>query len=164
MFSQQQRSACQSVLAVAVASAVLAGCGDDETTSDNPPDDEQTPAATATATPTSPPVASDDDGDDAAEDAADAQDDRREAALLAYFTGIGGKDRWSITEIDVDGGRVSVDTELFPKASSKPGFMGACTSLIDYEPWIERIEVEGQDDLTHAAWSKGDVACQTQGL
>lgn len=71
---------------------------------------------------------------------------------------------YRVQSVGVDGGEVTVKTSLYPDDEGRPFFTGACTQLIGWEPWIERIVVEGQDEVGHAQWSKGEPVCSITGL
>lgn len=99
----------------------------------------------------------------AEEPRAEAPSPARAREVMAYYDAIGGTDRWLITGVEVIGEDVTVQTDLFPKASNAPGFTGACTALMDLYPWIEAVQVEGMDGTAHASWY-GQGGCQTAGL
>ena len=92
------------------------------------------------------------------------KDRQRAREIMAYYRESGAKDRWLIDRVKVSGGDVVVETCIYPDSGGEGAFTGACTVLTDWEPWTERISVVGQDGLEHAAWSKGDIACETFGL
>lgn len=86
------------------------------------------------------------------------------ARLMRSYRTMHAVDRWAITGVSVHGGDVTVHTDLYPKASNKPYFTGACTTLMDWASWVQTVTVEGQDGVGHASWVKGDAFCQTQSL
>jgi hypothetical protein len=92
---------------------------------------------------------------------AEARDRRRGDALLQSFVAAESRERWSIMYVSVEGGGVTVHTDLPP--GNGAAFTGACTQLIDAEPWIETIKVTGTDGESHATWASGDASCQAPG-
>lgn len=100
--------------------------------------------------------------------AATKVDTQRANELKRYYDLLAADDpvygSYSVEQVTVDGGDVTVDTSLFPDEEGRPFFTGACTQLMSLEPWIESIRVRGQDDAVHARWAEGDNACSITGL
>lgn len=144
-----------------IAVAALTGCGDDS--SGGQAEEGTEPAQTQTET-TEASTESEAEKEAAEARRAEKADRAREKRILRFYRGSGGASRWSIKSVEVDGGEVTVKTELFPKESNQPFFVGACTTLIGLYDWIDSVKVEGLDDTGHASWSKDDAACQTQGI
>lgn len=92
---------------------------------------------------------------------AETRDRKRGDALLQSYVAIQARERWSIMYVSVDGGEVTVHTDLPP--GNEPAFTGACAQLVDHEPWIETVRVTGTDGGSHASWSRGDASCQADG-
>lgn len=94
-------------------------------------------------------------------DRVDARDRKRGDALLQSYMANQARDRWSVMHVSVDGGDVTVHTDLPP--GNEPAFTGACTQLMDDEPWIDAVKVTGTDGRAHATWTRGDTVCQGGG-
>lgn len=138
----------------AVSAASAAGCGEDASqtadkpTASTPPAATSTPAASTPKEPAAKPTV----------DPAIARDKRRGKSLLKSY-GADGRSRWLIKSVTVEGGAVTVKTGLFPKSDNEPQFTGACSTFMDWEDWMESIEVLGSDGEPHATWQKGDAFC-----
>lgn len=92
------------------------------------------------------------------------RDDKRADNLMKLYRASGGARRWLIKSVEVEGDKATVKTDLFPKSSNKPAFIGACTVLIEVNDAIKIVSVEGADDTSHARWVTGDRVCETFGV
>ena len=88
---------------------------------------------------------------------AEARDAKRGDELLASYIANGTRDQWSVMDVTVLGGTVTVHTDLPP--GSAGAFTGACGQLAGAQPWIETIRVVGTDGAAHGTWARGDAAC-----
>lgn len=88
---------------------------------------------------------------------AKARDAKRGDELLSLYIARGTRDRWSVMDVSVLGGTVTVHTDLPP--TNAAAFLGACGQLVAAGPWIETVRVVGTDGGAHGTWSRGDAEC-----
>lgn len=143
------RSACTVVVTLAF---VVAGCG------------ESSHRKTATSAEDAADVAV----AKAAERTATRRDARRAASIKDFYDRNARQDPingdYSVRRVSVDAGKVTIRTNLNPDEEGETFFVGACTWMFDWGPWVERIEVLGNDGYSHALWEKGDAVCRVLGL
>jgi hypothetical protein len=71
---------------------------------------------------------------------------------------------WLVRSVRVQDGEVTVRTRLFPKATNRRRFIGACMAAWQLVDGAERVTVLGSDGVPYALWHDGDTTCTTAGV
>ena len=134
---------------------VLAGCG--ETTSTT---------TTDTSLPSASPTTDQPETTDRPSTGRPTSSERAAArSLMRVYRTSGPTSRaWLVRSVKVRDGEVTVRTRLFPKASNRRRFVGACMAAWQLVDGAERVEVLGSDGVPHASWEHGDTTCVTAGV
>ena len=95
----------------------------------------------------------------------ESSEDRTRADALTSFLEDSGLDKhFSVEDVQVDGGNVTIETSIEPKVANEADLIAPCQALVGIEPWIESVTVEANDGESHVFWDRERSGCDTRGL
>ena len=95
----------------------------------------------------------------------ESSEDRTRADALSGFLEDSGLDKqFSVKDVRVSGGSVTIETSIEPKVANEADLIAPCQALVGIEPWIDSVTVEANDGESHVFWDRESSGCDTRGL
>jgi hypothetical protein len=97
-------------------------------------------------------------------DGESSEDRTRADGLTAFLEDSGLDKQFSVEDVQVDGGNVTIATSIEPKVDNEADLIAPCQALVGIEPWITSVTVEANDGESHVFWDRERSGCDTRGL